>query len=146
MPDHKLTEMLDDVVARMVAIASLGGVALVHVLQLPEAFAAVDYLGVLFIAAIVLALCLSALLTRMSDERIWAATGALALLLLIGYVLSRTSGLPAFTDDIGEWSEPLGLVSLVFEGLLVCLSAVVLEMGRVMHPVRPRRDPFPQGS
>ena len=68
------------------------------------------------------------------------------LLLLIGYVLSRTSGLPGFTDDIGEWSEPLGLASLVFEGLLVCLSAVVLEMGRALHPAPARREPFPQGS
>jgi hypothetical protein len=144
MADLKLTEMFDDVVARMVAIGSLGGVALVHVLQLPDAFAAVDYIGILFICAIVAALLLAATLTRMSDERVWALTGALPALLLIGFVLSRTSGLPGFTDDIGEWSEPLGLVSLVFEGLLVCLSAVVLDLGRVLHPAPAR--PFPQGS
>jgi hypothetical protein len=35
--DLKLNDALDDVVARLVAIAGLGGVALVHVLQLPEA-------------------------------------------------------------------------------------------------------------
>jgi hypothetical protein len=144
MADLKLTEMFDDVVARMVAIGSLGGVALVQVLQLPDAFAAVDYIGILFICAIVAALLLAATLTRMSDERVWALTGALPALLLIGFVLSRTSGLPGFTDDIGEWSEPLGLVSLVFEGLLVCLSAVVLDLGRVLHPAPAR--PFPQGS
>src|SRR5689334_20487076 len=126
MSDQKLTEALDDVLARVVAIAGLGGVALVHVLQLPDAFRAVDYLGLLFIAAIVLSLCLVAALTRMSDERVWAATGALPALVLIGFVLSRTSGLPGFTDDIGNWSEPLGLLSLVFEGLLVFLSAMML--------------------
>ena len=94
MPEPKLTETLDHVLARMVAIAGLGGVALVHVLQLPDAFATSDYLGRSFIVAIVLALGLAALLTRTSDERIWAATGALPALLLIGYVLCRTSGLP----------------------------------------------------
>ena len=123
MPELKLTEALDDMVARLVAIAGLGGVALVHVLQLPDAFAAVDYLGILFIIAIVLALVLAAMLTRMSDERIWAATGALPALVLIGYLLSRTSGLPGFTDDIGEWSEPLGLVSMV---AIVALGAASL--------------------
>jgi len=153
MPELKLTEALDDMVARLVAIAGLGGVALVHVLQLPDAFAAVDYLGILFIIAIVLALGLAAMLTRMSDERIWAATGALPALVLIGYILSRTSGLPGFTDDIGEWSEPLGLVSMVFEGLLVCLSATVLatQHTTVERVPSPRRDAgagraFPQGG
>ena len=34
--------------------------------------------------------------------------------------------MPGFTDDVGEWSEPLGLASLVFEGLLVCLSVAVV--------------------
>jgi hypothetical protein len=137
MSDQKLTEALDDVVARVVAIAGLGGVALVHVLLLPDAFRAVDYLGLLFIVAIVLALCLIAALTRMSDERVWAATGALPALVLIGFVLSRTSGLPGFTEEIGNWSEPLGLLSLVFEGLLVCLSAMILsthETARAMAP------------
>jgi hypothetical protein len=153
MPDLKLSEALDDVVARMVAIAGLGGVALVHVLQLPDAFAAVDYLGILFIIAIVLALGLVAALTRMSDERTWAATGLLPALLLIGYILSRTSGLPGFTDDIGEWSESLGLASMVFEGLLVCLSATVLatQHTTVERMAPARRDagagrPFPQGG
>ena len=149
MNDSKLTAALDDVVARMVAIASLGGIALVHVLQLPDAFRAIDYLGLLFIAAIVLALVLAAALTRMSDARMWAATGALPALLLIGYVLSRTSGLPGFSDDVGEWSEPLGLVSMVFEGLLVCLSATVLgslEMSHKLTSAPSRHDPFPQGG
>jgi hypothetical protein len=155
MPDRdsKLNEALDDVVARLVAIAGLGGIALIHVLQLPDAFAAIDYLGVLFIIAIVAALGLAALMTRMSDEVIWAATGLLPALLLIGFVLSRTSGLPGFTDDVGDWSERLGLLSLVVEGLLVCLSATVLmsHETRLAPERRARREAgpgraFPQGG
>jgi hypothetical protein len=138
-PDLNFSHVLDDAVARLVAIAGLGGVALVHVLQLPDAFASVDYLGVLFVAAIVGCVVLAALLTRMSDQLVWAATGALPALVLIGYILSRTSGLPGFTEDIDVWTEPLGLASLVFEGLLVCLSGAVLashtrESEASMHP------------
>ena len=80
-------------------------------------------------------------------------TGLLPALLLIGYILSRTSGLPGFTDDIGEWSESLGLASMVFEGLLVCLSATVLatQHTTVERMASARRDtgagrPFPQGG
>jgi hypothetical protein len=155
MPDRdsKFNEALDDVVARLVAIGGLGAVALIHVLQLPDAFAAIDYLGILFIIAIVMAVGLASLMTRMSDEVIWAATGLLPALLLIGFVLSRTSGLPGFTDDVGDWSERLGLASFVAEGLLVCLSATVLmsHETRFSRARSARRETgpsraFPQGG
>lgn len=40
----------------------------------------------------------------------------------IGYVLSRGTGLPGYTDDIGNWAEPVGVASLVVEGLLFLLA------------------------
>jgi hypothetical protein len=53
------------------------------------------------------------------------AAGAFA-----GYVLSRTTGLPGATDDVGNWTEPLGLASLVVEG---CVVAVALAALRVLR-------------
>lgn len=117
---------VDDAIARTVAIGALVAIALVHVLQLPEAFAEIGYLGALFIAALTACLVLGAVLTRTSDNRAWVAAGGLAALILACYVISRSIGLPGFTDDIGEWSEPLGLASMVVEGLLVVLAAAVL--------------------
>jgi hypothetical protein len=121
-----MTGSIDDAVRRAVAIAALFGVALVHVLQLPDAFTETFYLGLLFTGAIVAAILLSVALTQTSDERVWAATTALPALILLGYLVSRTTGLPGATDDVGEWTEPLGLVSIVVEGLLVCLGAALL--------------------
>jgi len=117
---------LDDAIARAVAVGALVAIALIHVLQLPTAFAEIGYLGGLFIAAIATSLLLAALLTRTSDDRAWAAAGALAGLVLLGYVLSRSVGLPGFTSDIGEWAEAPGLASMVVESLLVAVVAVVL--------------------
>ena len=45
---------------------------------------------------------------------------------MLGYVLTRTSGLPDATLDVGNWTEPLGLASLVAEGLVLCVTAGVL--------------------
>lgn len=45
----------------------------------------------------------------------------------VGYVLSRGPGLPLYRDDIGNWAEPLGVVSLVVEGLLTVLALGVLS-------------------
>lgn len=45
---------------------------------------------------------------------------------IVGYVLSRSTGLPNYSDDIGNWSEPLGVASLAVEALLVatCFGAL----------------------
>ena len=37
---------------------------------------------------------------------------------MAGYIVNRTVGLPGATGDIGNWTEPLGLASLVVEGLV----------------------------
>jgi hypothetical protein len=69
-------------------------------------------------------------LTRTSDDVAWTAAGGLSALILCGYVLSRSVGLPGFTNDTGEWSEALGLASMVVETQLVLLTAVVLVSRR----------------
>jgi hypothetical protein len=120
---------IDDAISRTTAIAGLGGIALIHVLQLPGAFSETFYLGLLFIGAIVAALALAATLTRVSDRGVWTATAALPGLILLGYVLSRTTGLPDATNDVGEWDEPLGLASLVAESLVVLVSGAALATG-----------------
>jgi hypothetical protein len=47
----------------------------------------------------------------------------------IGYVLSRGPGLPGYTDDIGNWTEPLGLAALAAEALLFALAAALFLRG-----------------
>lgn len=117
---------LDDLLARAITIAGLVGVALIHVLQLPDAFAEEGYLGALFICAVAGCLVLAAALTRSSDRLVWELAAALPALILLGYVVSRSVGLPGFTGDIGEWSEPPGLASMVLEPLVIAVSVAVL--------------------
>ena len=47
----------------------------------------------------------------------------------LGYVLSRTTGLPNATGDIGNWTEPLGLASLFVEGSVIALVLGTLTAG-----------------
>jgi hypothetical protein len=65
-------------------------------------------------------------MTRTSDDRAWAAAGGLVALNVLCYVISRSIGLPGFTDDTGEWWEAPGLASTAVEGLLVFLTVAVL--------------------
>lgn len=41
---------------------------------------------------------------------------------LIGYILSRGPGMPSYTDDRGNWSETIGVLSLIVEGALLILA------------------------
>ena len=117
---------IDDAISRTVVIGGLAAVALIHALQLPDAFAEASYLGWLFVVAIVAAVGLLATLTHASDRSVWRATATLPALILLGYLLSRTIGLPGANNDVGEWDEPLGLASMVVESVVLCVSGRVL--------------------
>jgi len=45
---------------------------------------------------------------------------------LAGFVVNRTVGLPNAMDDIGNWTESLGLAAHLVEGALVALAGSVL--------------------
>ena len=141
--EARMQDRADEVLERIVAIASLGGIALVHALQAPDAFDEAGYLGGLFVAAVVASVLLAAALTVTGDARALRAAGALAGLLLLGSVISRTVGLPSATNDIGEWAEPLGLVAIVLEGLLFVVAGAVVSRAAAPGGA-PSRVAFPR--
>ncbi len=49
---------------------------------------------------------------------------------VLGYVLSRGPGLPDYNDDIGNWAEPLGVISLAVEGVLLIVAVTALAVSR----------------
>ena len=49
---------------------------------------------------------------------------------IVGFILSRGPGLPDYTDDMGNWTELLGLQALTVEALLLVLSLAVLSRSR----------------
>ena len=58
----------------------------------------------------------------------WALALSIAIGPIVGYVLSRGPGLPNYTDDVGNWTEPLGVISLVVEGALLVTAATALGL------------------
>jgi hypothetical protein len=136
-PEPALTALVRDAVARAAAVIGLAGVALIHVLDSPGTFDEQAYKGWLYIGLIAGSIATAAALIRSSDSRAWLAAALLPSGALVGFVISRTVGLPGGADDIGNWTEPLGLASLFVEGCLAALAGAVLS-ARV--PVaKPRR-------
>ncbi len=113
-------------VARAAAVIALGGVALIHLLELQGKLAEVAYLGVGYIALIIGCVVAAAMLVHRDSRTGWMLAGGVALATFIGYGLTRTVGLPLSTGDIGNWLEPMGLASLFVEGTVVLLAAYAL--------------------
>jgi len=78
--------------------------------------------------AILVAIALMAATGRVL-RRTWLLAVGVAAGPMVGYVLTRSTGLPGNTDDKGNWGQPLGVLSLVVEGVLLVLAARMARCG-----------------
>ena len=127
VPNHMLSTLER---LRTAAVVALLGIAATHVFELPDKLeeSAARYQGVLFIALIVGCVLMAAIATRAPTRPWWTGVLALSALPLIAYVISRSAGLPGGDDDIGAWTEPSGIASLVFESAGILLAARALPL------------------
>ena len=109
------------VIARSVAVVGLLVIAVAHASDAGSKWHEARYVFFLYAALIVGALAVAALLLRRESRLAWTAAGVVAITPIIGYALSRTTGLPKASGDIGNWGEPLGVFSLVAEGAVLAL-------------------------
>jgi hypothetical protein len=133
---HDASAVVRDGVTRAVAVIGLAGIALIHLLDLPGKFGETPYLAWMYLALIVGCIAVGGALIHSGSRKAWAACAGLSLSVLIGFVLSRTTGLPNATGDIGNWGEPLGIASMFVEGTLFVLASSVLA--GVPNPVASR--------
>ncbi len=101
---------------------ALGGIALIHFLDIFAKFDETPYLGVAYIGLIVACLTTAGGLVRSGSRPLWIFAAVLAGTTMLAYITSRSVGLPAATGDIGNWTEPLGLASLFVEGVVVAVG------------------------
>ena len=122
--DHErlLATAVREGATRAAIVAGLGGIAAVHAVDAVGKWSETRYVFWMYIAVILGTIAVGAwtLFTR-SRTALLAAAG-LAASVLLGYVVNRTVGLPNATDDIGNWTEPLGLASMVIEAATVLVS------------------------
>lgn len=127
-----------DGVARAVAVVALAGIALIHLLDLPGKFGETPYIAWMYIGLILGCIAVGGALIHSGSRKAWSACAALTLSVLVGFVLSRTTGLPNATGDIGNWGEPLGMASMFVEGGLLVLASSVLAGVRAPVASRPK--------
>jgi hypothetical protein len=141
MNRDSLHHVVRDGVTRAVAAVGLTGVALIHLLDAPSKFQETPYMGWMYVALMIGTLATAFALVRGSWSAAWGAAAFLPLCAIVGFVLTRTTGLPQAHDDVGNWSEPLGMASLLVEGSLVALAGYVLGERALGRAPATRRRP-----
>ena len=120
-----------DEVVRAVGIFGLVAVAVVHLVQISDTFDESSSLAVGFILLSVACLGLAVQLLRSATRAMWLAVAVLNAAILVGYVFTRVFSTGFDDGDVGNWSEALGVASIIIEGLLVLLSAyAIVELSR----------------
>jgi hypothetical protein len=107
---------------------------LVHVLDLPSKIQEAPPLAAGYVGIVAVALLLMQQLMYRQSSGLFLVVGGLAATVGSAFVLTRTVGLPMATDDIGNWTEPLGLASLLIDSYLVVQAAVAISALRQPGP------------
>ena len=111
---------------RRTGAAAIGAIGGLHLLLAPEYLGEKAYVGALFIAGGLACLAFAARLWNHDDHLAWIAGALTAGGMALGFILSRTVGLPGFHP--ADW-ELSGLLSLLLEGGFVVLALQALGRG-----------------
>jgi hypothetical protein len=133
----RLRALVSEIATRATVAVGLAGIALIHLLDSIGKWSETRYLFWMYVALMIGSIATAGWVLFTRSRTALLAAAAVAASALAGYVLSRSVGLPNATDDIGNWTEPLGLASLFVECGVV---AVALAGHRVTAAVpRPLR-------
>ncbi len=96
---------------------------IVHFIEAPEYFEEAAYMGALFVLNGIGSLAAAYGIYK-NQKRSWVLGLLIAGGSIIGYIVSRTNGMPGVA--IKEWADAIGILSLVVETLFVLISVKVL--------------------
>jgi FtsH-binding integral membrane protein len=121
-PAFAVAEAVQEAAVRGTLAIGLAGIAVIHAVDSVGKWTESRYMFWMYMALIASSIAVAgAVLFSRSRAAVGAAAG-LAATVLAAFVVDRTLGMPNATGDIGNWTEPLGLASMVVEGLVVAVG------------------------
>ena len=118
---------MNDLTGRRLAAGMLALTGVLHLALSPEYLGEQAYIGVLFILGGIATLALAAWLWNSSQPVAWLGAAVVCAGMAVGFILSRTTGLPGFHE--AEW-ELSGILSVLLEVGVIGLAALALGSGR----------------
>jgi uncharacterized membrane protein YdcZ (DUF606 family) len=118
-----LTAAVREGAVRATVAAGLGAIAAIHAVDAVGKWTETRYMFWMYMAAILGAVVVAAAVLFSRSRVALLAAAAVAGSVLLGYLVDRTIGMPGATADIGNWTEPLGLASLIVETATIAVAA-----------------------
>ncbi len=108
-------------------ILLLAGIAWIHYRGIPDKLGETAYMGWLYILLVAGCAAAGAWLLSNQVRAGYVLGSIISLGAIIFYVLTRSTGLPHATGDIGNWAEPAGVISLLLEAVFVVVAFMKLR-------------------
>ena len=131
--EPSLRETAAEIVARSAVVVGLSGIALILLLDASSKFHETPYMGWMYIGLMAACLATAGTLVWGHVREAWAAAIVLPASAIVGFVLTRTVGLPQAGGDIGNWGESLGLAALFTEAIMIAIAGYALA---ALRPTR----------
>lgn len=112
----------------LAAGATIGAAA--HVPVVAEHLREAPYMGEEFVVLIGACLLIAIAAVLCDSAALYALAAFTCGLAVAGYILSRLVAFPALADDVGNWFEPLGVVSVLAETATVAVAVTALTYHR----------------
>jgi hypothetical protein len=106
----------------MAVLVAAAGLAHVPVTQ--EHLREAPYVGLSFVAFAIVGLVLAVVIWLRPSSTAVTAGGAVCVAAVLTYAATRLVAFPQIGDDVGNWLEPWGVVSVVLESLAVVVWVV----------------------
>jgi hypothetical protein len=112
---------------RQPVIALLLVTAAAHVPVISEHLEEAPYMGYLFIGFTLATFALATALAVRPGRSWYLVAAGVCATGIVAYVATRLVAFPRLADDVGMWTEPLGMVCITTEAAAVALSLVALR-------------------
>jgi hypothetical protein len=109
---------------RIVLAGAAAVAALAHVPVIGPHLDEAPYMGVLFVVLTAACAFLAVAALVRGGRAVYLLTVLTCGLAVLGYVATRLVAFPMLADDVGNWLEPLGVVSIVSESIAVAAAVV----------------------
>jgi FtsH-binding integral membrane protein len=126
-PAFAVAEAVQEATVRGTLAIGLAAIAVIHAVDSVGKWTETRYMFWMYMALIAAAVGLGGAVVFSRSRAAVAAAAGLAAVVFAAFVVDRTLGMPGATADIGNWTEPLGLASLVVEGLVVAVGVAGLR-------------------
>jgi len=127
MLDRVLGPSLGSRYRPLVALAAVVA-AVAHMPVIAPHLSEAPYMGVLFIVLTAACLVLAGTLLVHDGPVAYALSILTCGLAVIGYAATRLVAFPMLADDVGNWLEPLGIVSICSETVVVVAACLAIPI------------------